>query len=436
MPDREELIATGVEVSLGDRLLHDAEVRIIASATPSQASDEVEVSEDNEEEEIDEDDDGIWECPECGWEYSVDSTALPVSRPQLGDGCIECRFECERCNEILSMFYHADAASSLSGESLCENCAADLFETCNGCGELVLSEDTNYCSVCSCYYCNSCFSYDADSCTNCADEQGELQSPGYLPPLNFLSAEGEKRPLTISHRRRPRLHSLFFGVELEIDCGDSVGATDALKGIDDDESRFWLTSDGSLSSNGIEITSHPATMLYHRTKFPWRSICNAARVNSYKSHNTETCGLHVHISREPMAESERIKLALFVYSHKNEMVTFARRDDSGYSAFKGPRTAVADVCADGSSRSGKYEAVNFAPRNTIEFRLFRGTLRCETILATIEFCEALCMFVKQESCPRIIQPRAWRRFTSFVQSSKKKYPELVEYLGGRLQKEV
>lgn len=46
---------------------------------------------------------------------------------------------------------------------------------------------------------------------------------------------------------------------------------------------------------------------------------------------------------------------------------------------------------------GRYTAVNLMPENTIEFRIFRGTLRYETFMATIEFTHYLCELARKLS---------------------------------------
>ena len=48
----------------------------------------------------------------------------------------------------------------------------------------------------------------------------------------------------------------------------------------------------------------------------------------------------------------------------------------------------------GDTIGGIFEAVNFQPERTIEFRLFRGTLRYETIMACLEFTYAAWFFTR------------------------------------------
>ena len=48
-------------------------------------------------------------------------------------------------------------------------------------------------------------------------------------------------------------------------------------------------------------------------------------------------------------------------------------------------------------RSGRYQAVNLENRNTVEFRIFRGTNKASTILASIQFVDELIKYAKSHS---------------------------------------
>ncbi|WP_036694815.1 amidoligase family protein, partial [Pelistega indica] len=45
----------------------------------------------------------------------------------------------------------------------------------------------------------------------------------------------------------------------------------------------------------------------------------------------------------------------------------------------------------------RYKALNFENADTIEFRLFRGTTKFSTVMATLEFVNALYFYAKQSS---------------------------------------
>lgn len=44
---------------------------------------------------------------------------------------------------------------------------------------------------------------------------------------------------------------------------------------------------------------------------------------------------------------------------------------------------------------GHHRAINFENANTIEFRIFRGTLKFETLMASIELVNNICLYVNE-----------------------------------------
>lgn len=210
--------------------------------------------------------------------------------------------------------------------------------------------------------------------------------------------------------------------------------------IGDKKHRYCATEhDGSLS-NGFECVTgytgldvHALALLPLKDK-PFR--------DSLRSHETTTCGLHVHIDRMNMTPLHAYKLNLFVNDAKNQklMYAIARRYNHDRYAAMAPKEGDAKIMGDyvrrlresvpsvslaratakgvaglkarrdysalmrsrykdiiGSANGSRYQAVNFANRNTVEYRLFRGSLRYETIMACLEFTRASWLFAYQLS---------------------------------------
>ena len=77
------------------------------------------------------------------------------------------------------------------------------------------------------------------------------------------------------------------------------------------------------------------------------------------------------------------------------------------------------------SSHGRYSAVNLQNYSTIEFRLFRGTLKYNTLIATLQFVDrirsvALSMYQEE------LEALSWSEFVSHIE-----YPELIRYLKER-----
>ena len=142
------------------------------------------------------------------------------------------------------------------------------------------------------------------------------------------------KPDPIFHHCPDEKKIRYYGVELEIDKGGKDdGNAEILYNIaNSDEENLYIKSDSSLS-DGMELVSHPCSLQYHKTEFPWADVMKKAVSMYYRSHNTNTCGLHIHIGREDLGETveeqEEVisRIMFFFESHWNEMFNFSRRSE-------------------------------------------------------------------------------------------------------------
>ena len=74
---------------------------------------------------------------------------------------------------------------------------------------------------------------------------------------------------------------------------------------------------------------------------------------------------------------------------------------------------------------GRYAAVNLCNYATIEFRLFRGTLKLNTFIATLELVNAI-IDVALNYSEDGLHKLSWSEFVSII-----KEPELITYLKER-----
>ena len=75
--------------------------------------------------------------------------------------------------------------------------------------------------------------------------------------------------------------------------------------------------------------------------------------------------------------------------------------------------------------TGRYAAINLCPYHTIEFRLFRGTLKLNTLYATLQLVNKICDVALNMSEDEIAE-QSWRDFVMTVTE-----PELLQYLKER-----
>ena len=74
---------------------------------------------------------------------------------------------------------------------------------------------------------------------------------------------------------------------------------------------------------------------------------------------------------------------------------------------------------------GRYTCVNLTNFDTIEFRLFRGTLKLNTFLATLQMVDRICDVALSLS-DQEMQELTWTNFVIGCTS-----PELIQYLKER-----
>ena len=188
----------------------------------------------------------------------------------------------------------------------------------------------------------------------------------------------------------------YFGVELEIESkhGEPRDHADRLNDVlnkGEKGHRCFFERDGSLSY-GFEIITQPMGLDLH-AEF-WRWTQDKALTKGLLSHNTSTCGLHVHVTKTGLTRMQISKMVSFVNHPDNRQLveTIARRYGSNYATIHNKKIATAHF-----SQSSRYEAVNLEPTRTVEFRLFKGTLKYESIMSALEFTNALVNFCNDQS---------------------------------------
>lgn len=234
--------------------------------------------------------------------------------------------------------------------------------------------------------------------------------------------------------------NLFLGVELETDTydhsHDTKIAIDQLWNLSTIHSKaFYLKQDGSLDY-GFEIVTHPATLQYHQECFPWQEITTIVTSCSGKSHNTRTCGLHIHFNVDFYGSNTKeqnintLKLLYLVERYWDRIATFSRRDSYSLNQWAKRYRKQFSNWTPEKLQIEKYNAprnaaVNITNEDTLEVRVFRGTLHLPTILATIEFVDYLARTAKATSIQKL-QRIAWTRFVKKI--DPKIYPHLTPYL--------
>jgi hypothetical protein len=155
----------------------------------------------------------------------------------------------------------------------------------------------------------------------------------------------------------------------------------------------------------------------------------------YRSHQTTTCGLHVHVNRDSLGDSREeqdeviSRILFFVETHWAELLKFSRRSEysmNRWAARYGFEKTGKDILEKAKKGdNGRYAAVNLMNYSTIEFRLFRGTLKYNTLIAALELVDAICDLAIHLTDNGIAK-MSWSEFVDAIEA-----PELIQYLKER-----
>ena len=349
-------------------------------------------------------------CADCG--TVIDSEEYTNTDGEtICEGCAENYYICNHCGEVTSQ----DDCISIDDGRLyvCETCAVGYYYHCDLCGEYVstrhlwANRNMTICMRCAENY------YICDDCGDVIDRDDIHFIDGYYcddcaPSHRNIIHDYNYKPVPTFYGDLSDTVRGYYGLELEIDDGDDK--REAARWIQEAGGDcIYLKHDGSLSSDGIEIVTHPATLEHHMKSFPWRDIIAAARDYGYTSHDAGTCGLHIHASRtlfgqRPTEQDLNIaKIILLVdFWWEQYIVPFSRRNYNQLNDWaKKPNAYIMAsdseydaICkAKQSGEYDRYKAVNLKNRHTVEFRFFRGTLRRDTIIASIQFVDTLIKYV-------------------------------------------
>ena len=323
-------------------------------------------------------------CENCGDVVSVNEAVI-VNRNMSDERlvCGECEENYVRCSVCHELYFSEYIWADDNEMTVCNRCSSD-FRICEDCGRIMSENTAIHSEVNGCDYCEDCYDeYD----------NAYILDYGYKPYPEFLGESDD---------------GLYLGVELEVDGGNNVYA--ATKSISEKFRNVYLKHDGSLSNVGFEIVSHPATLDYHKNKLGWEDIMSVCAENGYKSHDCNTCGLHIHLNRGFLGKDETEQdlniaklIILFDRFWEKYIIPFSRRRYEAIDRWAG-KPGLECVTSDTENEivdkvkwyksAGRYKAINLMNLGTIEFRLFKGTLKLNTFLASLQFVVVITRFVK------------------------------------------
>jgi hypothetical protein len=292
-------------------------------------------------------------------------------------------------------------------EKWCASCYSSCSTECGHCHRRILNN--RLVDVDGQNWCQACAEAHTTACSLCGRRTGRaVDDPsGDGGQICRNCAENRSAGIVLSYHGLPRSRLKFWGesglyLGFELEAGNAPEAkyhmaAIRVNAIDPGRNHYHLERDGSIPGNGFELVSAPHTLEEHK-KFNWAKVVKTMADNGLRSHDCGgRCGLHVHVSRDFLSSNDRVNIDAFVLRNKTFWERIARRTQSDYARYLNKPD---DQMGNSSER---YCAVNFRPNDTVEFRLFRGTLRFTTLMATLEIVDGLCRWVKTRTVDQVLR---------------------------------
>lgn len=330
----------------------------------------------------------------------------------------EQHFYCEGCDE----YYHENDSSEhvYGNTSFCNECFYENHTYCHQCDEAVHNDESYYSEITNYDYCEYCYSDLHSHCENCGNDY--WTEDGCDCGVAIHNYSYKPNPIYFKHKKEKSKY--YLGIELETESKGNRRQTCAEE-INDISDLFYLKNDSSIE-DGFEVVSHPFTQTWyeHNNKI-FNELLETLRNNGFRSYNTTTCGIHIHITKSYLSGLDIAKLHLFFCQNEEFIKTISQRNPNNlnqWGKIKKDKKAIYDQSKK-KGGSERYTAINLQNHSTIEFRIFRGTLNENSYHKNIEFVIAICRFVKRTS----LQQLTVTQFYNFTKTDKN-YKNLTKFM--------
>lgn len=384
------------------------------------------------------------ECAQCLCDMAEDDSYTTDSEGVI---CSDCVRICDRCNMYGT---ERDTWCEVDGRwTWCEGCTEYNATYCDSCCEYTTEGSPyirdmqeywcNECTSNNANYCEDCDNYYAHGCDDCMDER-IIHDYSYRPDAIFHSTDKNER--------------LFFGLEIEVEShmNFDLSSRYAQEKLEPAELAY-LKSDGSLD-HGFEIVTHPMSHAFFKQADElWNTLetLRTSPLMRVKAWDTRTCGLHIHISRTGFSGGAHMHRFLnLVYSNQTLYEALAGRSSDRWATFDDIRQTEYErdehgnrLCDDEGNYSRKsfrnfkskifegrhtnrYSAVNTQNRETLEMRIFRGTVNPNTIKAQLDLAHASVEYTRTLSVKDVIDGAMQERaFLNYILANSELYSDLI-----------
>ena len=349
---------------------------------------------------------------------------------------------------------------------LCNDCYHDNISNCERCGEIfyigtegsgdfmywehdhIGSDCTNVCCECFDYLQEAVIDWERE----CEYELEREENEQIIQCYSTRILQQDMR--SVRGRDLSKVHQKMIGVELECECRpdrDRYAIAEQVKFAFEqitDSRNFVIVKNDSSLSRGFEIVSTTATLSVHN--YVWSkflTLVQNAIHNKLSSHDKgafgllkhlrsfrdfdgrRTCGIHVHLDRTrgeiTDLQHRKMDVALNCIENRKLVTTVAQRPRSTYCEYDGTKTMQS------SYDNERYSPVN-ATRDTLEIRIFNGTLLPNSMLKSIQFADFIRHYSRQNANAYRRLRNGWflRALEKQVdtKTGRREYDQLLDYV--------
>jgi hypothetical protein len=319
--------------------------------------------------------------------------------------CPDHSASCGFCDDYLSINY----ATNIDSDYYCDDCRDNNFHYCDNCSDWVVEvndvEGDWFCNYCvnsvGAQYCDHCDMYERHLCDlNYEPDDVDIWNSRNYEGVMSYNFKPSKPDFFMGSADSDDLR-LFYGVELEVESMDN-SFSDGMEIVKDSLAELvYFKADGSLD-RGYELVTYPFSFNYYSEAFDFGFLPKLQALG-YRSWSAGTCGLHVHISRTGFASSGHVwKFAQLILSNQYAWGKLAGRTSSRWASFDPEQNGVMKVLK-GEKFPERYCAVNLCNSDTIEVRIFRGSLNERRVRSAIESVDCAIQYTKSLSVHDINQ---------------------------------
>jgi len=380
-------------------------------------------------------------CADCADLHSVDNLTGTAGGDTVCDDCLQNNYaHCEECEEWcpvsdLTTAQTRNPRGRWTEVGVCDDCRDRHYYRCQDCdtwthGDFMSGDRCDSCYEDHCFTCDECGgtfhvdemgnSSEGCYCEDCAQRQdnGGINDYSYRPDPEFYGVSPDR---------------LYFGFELEVEnVAKKITNAEAAKRVVGDET--YCKHDGSLK-DGFEIVSHPFSWEWYKENGElFDEILDYLTKNGFRSHDTTTCGMHVHLSKQAFTTPHLLRFLHLFYLDENRplIVKISQREPDyldrwGTTKGKDKKMLEEDAKQGRQTDGHRYTAVNMLNSETVEVRVFRGTLNKDRFRKNLEFLRAAYLFTGACDLDEVNIDN----FRGFVAQNQAEFPNLAAFMADK-----